>query len=86
MSIEEAILEKVRAFPPAKKAGVLQYVSSLEVAEHAPFRSPKGILTDLNFTIAEEDLAEALRDMWGGFPRDDVASAPPGGPARRRYA
>jgi hypothetical protein len=73
MTIEEAILEKVRALPPEKKTEVLQYVSGLEVAERPPFRSPKGILADLNFTLTEEDLAEARREMWGNFPRDDIA-------------
>ncbi len=48
MSIEEALLEKVRALPPAKN---------------------KGILADLNFTLSEEDLAAARREMWGEFPQ-----------------
>ena len=72
MSIEEAILEKVRALPPAKKAEVLQFVSGLEAAASPPFRSPKGLLSDLNFTITEKDLAEARREMWSGFPRNDI--------------
>ncbi len=58
MSIEEAILEKVRALPPARKGEVLEYVSALEVSR-MPSRSPKGILADLDFTLTEEDLAEA---------------------------
>jgi len=73
MSIEEAILEKVRSLPPEKKAEVLQFLSGLEASAHPPFRSPKGILSDLNFTITEEDLAEARREMWSGFPHNDVA-------------
>lgn len=73
MSIEEAILEKVRSLPPEKKAEVLQFVSGLEASGHRPFRSPKGVLSDLKFTISEEDLAEARREMWRGFPRNDVA-------------
>ena len=74
MTIEESILERVRALPPAKREDVLKYISSLDVGgERKPFRSPKGILADLNFTLTEEDLTEARREMWGGFPRDDVA-------------
>ncbi|SPF35476.1 conserved hypothetical protein [Candidatus Sulfopaludibacter sp. SbA4] len=73
MTIEEEILEKVRALPPAKKTEVLQYVSGLEAGEHRPFRSPKGILADLDFTLTEEDLAEVRREMWANFPRDDIA-------------
>jgi hypothetical protein len=73
MSIEEVILEKVRALPPAKKAEVLEFVSGLDTAARPPFHSPKGILSDLNFTLTEEDLAEARREMWSGFPRNDIA-------------
>ena len=63
MSIEEAILEKVRALPPEKQTEVLHYVSALEASAPRPFRSPKGILADLNFTLTEEDLARARREM-----------------------
>ncbi|HEY6342786.1 MAG TPA: hypothetical protein VIY49_14945 [Bryobacteraceae bacterium] len=73
MSIEEAILEKVRSLTPEKKAEVLQFLSGLEASGHPRFRSPKGILSDLNFRITEEDLGEARREMWSGFPRNDVA-------------
>jgi hypothetical protein len=73
MTVEDAILEKVRTLPPAKKAEVLQFVSGLEETGHAPFRSPKGILADLNFTLTEEDLADARRELWANFPRDDIA-------------
>ena len=73
MSIEEAILEKVRALPTATKTEVLEYVSGLEAAHRVPFRSPKGILAGLNFTLTEEDLAQARREMWANFPHDDIA-------------
>ena len=73
VTVEDAILEKVRALPPEKKAEVLEYVSGLGVERRKPFRSPKGILADLDFTLTEEDLAEARREMWANFPRDDIA-------------
>jgi hypothetical protein len=73
VTIEEEILEKVRTLPPAKKTEVLEYVSGLEVGKRPPFKSPKGILADLDFTLTEEDLAEARREMWANFPHDDIA-------------
>ena len=73
MAIEDEILERVRALPPAKKSEVLQFVAGLATPQRAPFKSPKGILTDLNFTLTEEYLAQARREMWGDFPDDDVA-------------
>jgi hypothetical protein len=73
MTIEEAIIEKVRALPPEKQEEVLAYVSGLASEGRKPFRSPKGILADLDFDLTEEDIAEARREMWGNFPRDDIA-------------
>jgi hypothetical protein len=73
MTVEDEILDKVRALPPDKKTEVLEYVSRLEPSERVPFRSPEGILADLNFTLTEEDLAEARREMWANFPPDDIA-------------
>jgi hypothetical protein len=68
MSIEDTILEKVRSLPPGKKAEVLEFVSGLEATVRPPFRSPKGILSDLNFEVTEEDLAKARGEMWSDFP------------------
>jgi hypothetical protein len=73
MSLEEAIMEKVRALPEPVKAEVLEYVSGLAPADCVPFRSPKGILADLNFTLTEEDISEVRREMWANFPREDIA-------------
>jgi hypothetical protein len=41
MSIEEAILEKVRLLPPAKKAEVLRYVSDIGAPGKCRFEVPK---------------------------------------------
>ncbi len=73
MTVEQEILEKVLALPAAQKTEVLQYVSGLQTAKRPPFRSPEGILADLDFTLTEEDLAEARREMWANFPHDDIA-------------
>jgi hypothetical protein len=72
-TIEEAIIEKVRALPPEKQKDVLRYVSEMAGEARKPFHSPKGILADLDFELTEEDIAEARQEMWGKFPRDDLA-------------
>lgn len=72
-SMEEAILETVRALPPAQQASVFDFANGLREPQRKPFRNPKGILADLDFTLTEEDLAEARREMWGNFPHDDIA-------------
>jgi len=74
MSLEEAILEKVRALPPEKQQRVLEFADSLKIPEQhkAPLRSPRGLWADLDFSISEEDIAELRREMWKNFPRDDI--------------
>jgi hypothetical protein len=73
-SIEQTVVEKLRALPPEKQQEVLDFVESLEgknVSKH-PRRSVKGLWADLGVDITEEDIAEARREMWGNFPREDI--------------
>jgi hypothetical protein len=74
MTIEEAILERVRALPPEKQNEVLDFAEflrnrSVSHAAHTPLR---GLWKDLGVSITESDIAEARREMWGNFARDDV--------------
>jgi len=72
MSIEESVLEKIRALPPEKQQEVLEFVEFLyqRSVTKQPSRSLKGLWADLNVDITEEDIAEARRELWGGFPRE----------------
>ena len=72
-TIERSILEKLRALPPEKQQEVLDFVEFLErkAAVKQPRRSLIGALSDLNVHITEEDIAEARREMWGNFPREE---------------
>jgi len=74
MTIEEAILDKVRSLPPDKQRAVLEFADTLAASppEKAPLRSPKGLWADLEISISEEDIAEIRREMWKNFPREDV--------------
>jgi hypothetical protein len=74
MSIEEAILEKVRVLPPEKREEVLKFAASLSESPKtsAPLRSPRGLWADLDIDISEEDISELRREMWKNFPRDDI--------------
>jgi hypothetical protein len=74
MSIEQAVLEKLRALPPDKQREVLAFVESLDQQRpaRAPRRSLLGLCEDLGVHISEVDLAEARREMWGSFPREDL--------------
>ena len=74
MTIEEQIVEKLRDLPPDKKQKVLDFVESLEQKHlgKTPRKSIKGLCPDLGIDITEEDIAEARREMWGNFPREDI--------------
>jgi Protein of unknown function (DUF2281) len=75
MNIEQALLEKVRSFPPEMQQEVLDFAEFLQqkIAAKHPRRSIKGLWSGLNIDITEEDIAEARQEMWGNFPREDIA-------------
>jgi hypothetical protein len=72
MTIEEQVLEKLRCLSPEKQQEVLQFVDILKSQDGGPkpLRSLRGLWKDLNISIAEEDIAQARREMWGNSPRD----------------
>jgi len=72
MSIEKSVLEKLLNLPVDKQKEVLDFVESLEkkAGERRSRRSLKGLGADLEVSISPDDIAEARREMWGGFPRD----------------
>ena len=73
MTIEQQVLEKLRELSHEKQQEVLEFVDSLKQknGDKTPRRSLLGLWADLNTHITEEDIAEARREMWGNFPRED---------------
>ena len=71
MSVEEAILERVRALPAEKKEEVLRFADSLSapLKVKPPLISPRGLWKDFDIDISEEDIADLRREMWKNFPR-----------------
>jgi hypothetical protein len=74
MSVEQAVLEQLRSLPPEKQREVLDFAEFLKQksAVKRPRRSVKGLCTDLGVHITEDDITVARREMWGGFPREDI--------------
>ena len=72
MSIEEAILERVRALPADKQSELLAVANSLsaEGQPKTPLISPEGMWADFDIDITAEDIAELRREMWQNFPRE----------------
>ncbi len=72
MTIEQAVMEKLRTLPPEQQEKVLEFVETLQPpTEQQPRRSLMGLWADLDIGITDEDIDEARREMWGNFPRDD---------------
>lgn len=74
MSIERSVIQKILSLTPDQQREVMEFVESLQKgpSESQPRRSLMGIFSDLNVHITEEDIAEARREMWGNFPREDI--------------
>jgi hypothetical protein len=73
MSVSESIIEKIKSLTPEQQREVELMVERLanRNQEKRPRRSLMGLFEDLNLHITEEDIAEARREMWGNFPRED---------------
>jgi hypothetical protein len=74
MSLEQAILEAVRALPADKQREVLSHATRLreETAPKTPFKSIKGLWADLGICLSTEEIDENQREMWKNFPREDI--------------
>ena len=71
MTFEQKVLQKLRELTPHEQEEVLSFISQLQQESPSqPRHSMAGLWADLNVRIGEEEIAEARRDMWGGFPRD----------------
>jgi hypothetical protein len=70
----KAVLEKLLKLTPDKQKEVLDFVETLEKNAGATRhrRSLKGLWADLGVEVSSEDIAETRREMWGGFPRENV--------------
>ncbi len=75
MSIEQAVLEKLRTLSPEKQKEVLDFAEFLgqkQTAAKRPRRNWIGSASDLSVDLTEEDIAKARREMWGNFPRESI--------------
>ncbi|MDQ2808797.1 MAG: hypothetical protein M3Z04_18120 [Chloroflexota bacterium] len=71
----EAVLTAAQQLRPVDKMRLIsQLAASVEdtlvSSAPAPRRSLRGLWAGVKIT--EEDIAEARREMWGNFPREDI--------------
>jgi len=74
MTIEQAVLAAMRALPPDRQQTVLDFAEYLRAKSAPPADRPTalGLWADLGIDISDEDIAEARREMWGSFPREQA--------------
>jgi hypothetical protein len=74
MTVEDAILEAVRALPLEKQQEILTHATRLREQSPAPktLLSIKGLWADLGVSLSAEELEANQREMWRKFPSDDV--------------
>ena len=74
MSLEQAILEAVRALPADKQREILDHAARLrnESAKKKPFKSVEGLWADLGISLSAGEIDENRREMWRNFPREDI--------------
>ena len=76
VSKADAILEKLRQLPPRERLRVIAQALpevERELREpRLPLRSLRGLWKGLNFDISAEEIDEARREAWAGFPREDI--------------
>ena len=74
MSLEQAILEAVRALPVDKQQEVLSHAARLRVQtdKKRPFKSVKGLWAGLGISLSAEDIERNQREMWRNFREKDI--------------
>ena len=73
MSLEQAILEAVRALPAEKQQEILSHAARLRgETKKKPFKSVKGLWAGLGISLSADEIDENRREMWQDFPREDI--------------
>ena len=74
MSLEQAILDAVRALPLDKQQEILSHADRLrdESAKKKPFKSVRGLWADLGISLSPIEIEENQQEMWKNFPRGDI--------------
>ena len=71
----DMITERLKSLPPDKQQEILDYIEFLQAryGKPRPLHSVRGLCADLVADLPAEAIDEARREMWGNFPRGDVA-------------
>jgi hypothetical protein len=75
MTAVERILEKVQQLSSEQQREVLDFVDFFLSRKHAPkaqLRDLEGLWAGHGPDITDNDIAGIRKEMWAGFPREDV--------------
>ena len=74
MSLEQAILEAVRALPAEKQQEILSQAARLrdDTVPKKPAKSIKGLWADLGVSLSADEIEANHRDMWNNFPSREI--------------
>jgi hypothetical protein len=72
MSIDDEIEKMARELPEDRREEFLRWVEYFRSRSGGgpPLQDMRGLCADLGPGPSEEDIAEARREMWGGFAGD----------------
>ncbi|MSV36165.1 MAG: hypothetical protein EXQ47_11310 [Bryobacterales bacterium] len=71
-TVEQSLLEAVRALPRDKQQELLDHANQLrnEVSPKKPLKSVKGLWADLNIALTAAEMEENRRELWKKFPTE----------------
>ena len=75
MNIQEALLKNFKELNVDKQKAALEFVKYLKYQQQNEPTSKvslKGLWSDFNFTISEDDIATARQEMWGNFGDKEI--------------
>ena len=78
MAIAPKVLEALESLPEDKQAEAIDFIEFLAQRESGKRVEPVedsglvGLWADLNIDFKDEYLDEIRREMWQGFPREDL--------------
>jgi hypothetical protein len=71
----EQVISLARQLPPVDKIRLIERIApeiERDMHQQKPLKSLLGLCADLGTAPSSADIDEIRREMWGGFPREDI--------------
>jgi hypothetical protein len=70
MTVAEKVTTKLGTLSEQQQQQVLEFIEQLQNRAKQPLFDPYGLFA--GYDTDEKEIAEARREMWGTFPREDM--------------